>query len=118
MSLTLFPTRMSIKVELDDQVGEIEVEGVVAEQTGLAYIMPCSEGENPHLTLVHMPTRASVGYNWGTSVEQEAKEWISILHEVIDWTEDIPRIRPGKLAKVLNLVAIGAVHEVKSEDAL
>jgi hypothetical protein len=117
MPLNFIPTRLTIKVKLEDHIGELEVEAVVAEQTGLAYITYSSEAGKPHMKLSHLVTGTSLGDNWGTSSEQEAKAWITLLHEVIDWTEAKPSIRQGKLAAVLNLAVIGAVHQVESEDA-
>ena len=95
----------------------VDVEAVVAEHTGLAYIMHASnEGKEPYITLTHLATQTALGGNWTVSLEQEAREWITLLHDVVDWTGPLPYIRKGKIGNVLHLATIGAVLEVEVED--
>lgn len=114
--ITYTQSTISIKVAKDGQVAEQEVEATVAEDVGLAYLI--QPGEDPIMTLTHIRSGIRVGGQWHVTTEQEARNWIAALDEIIDWAGELPQIRPGMRRKVLCLAVIGALHEGSEEPSL
>src|SRR5260370_37133564 len=114
--ISFIPTTITIKPLPDEQAIDREIEAMVAQGTGLAYIKhPQTEDEAVAIALTHVPSGTRVGGAWWASSEQEAQQWIELLAEIADWTQFFPTIRPGRHWKVLHLAAIGALHEVGEE---
>lgn len=115
--ITFVPTTLSIKSVQDGQSVEHEVEAMVAEAIGLAYVQQAqSQAGEPFITLTHVPTGTQLSDIWYALSERHARRWIEKLDEVIDWTRDIPEIRTGKYARMLHLATIGVLYEVEGEE--
>lgn len=112
------PATITIKVTRDGQHCDQEIEAVLAEGTGLAYIQHtgAQDEEEEAITITHVPSGGSLGSRWQVSTEREAQAWIESLVEFADWTQQQPTIRPGKLWKVLHLASVGALHEIEEEE--
>ncbi len=115
--MTFISTTITIKLGQGEQVVDRDIEAMVAQGTGLAYIQhPSADGEEAGFTLTHVPSGTRLGGDWQAGSSQEAQKWIELLDELADWTQFFPAIRPGKRWKTLHLATIGTLHEVEQKE--
>lgn len=112
---TFTPMTITIKSMQGEQAVDCEVEGIVAEGTGLAYIRHVQAESEECFTLCHLKSGGRLS-DWQTSSEQEARQWIALLDEIVDWTGLYPVIRQGKRWKTLNYAVVGALHAIEEEE--
>jgi hypothetical protein len=117
MSIQFVPSPITITVKQDGHISEQTVDGMLAESTGLAYLLDSDDEGQPHHSIIHVASKSDLGSPWGMGDEHDAQTCIALLDVCMDWTPFFPRVRSQKgLAILMNVVTIGAIDLVTSEE--